>query len=116
MSDGRRLNFEIVRPRGVEQEQFKYVQEKYERDLGYELLRAIGDGGVYSVKVDRESEPYTHAGLPGQVMGEVVRVSLWIGKVEVRQFKPYILRKLNFMQRLRVLFTGLVGPDAINIQ
>jgi hypothetical protein len=116
MSDDKKLSFEIVRPRGMTPEQFRHVQEKYERDLGYELFRAVGDGRFYTVRVERDSEPYTHAGLPGQTLGEVVRVSLLIGKVEVRQFKPYTLRKLSFVQRLRVLFTGLVGPDAINIQ
>ena len=101
MNDKQKLGFKIACPLGMPPAQLEYLQVKYEKELGYKLIQEISNGDVYSVQLKRDTWQNEEM--------ESMDVSLWLGRVQRVNVPPMKApKRLGFMSRLHVLFTGWI--------
>jgi len=98
----KRLSYRLIKPNGTPDDYFqKAVVEHRDRQLGYELLKAISDGGTYTVSVKRKIHPQQTDGIAYEL-----QTTLYMGKVNPVYMELKPAPKLGFWQRVKVLVTG----------
>ena len=95
--DDKKLSYRIaLGQERIPAEYFDRYIEGYDRQLAYELFKNIKPGGIYTVEVRQYKNP------------EDLTVSVIYGKVKPITYKPIYPKRLGFINRLKVLFTGNV--------
>ena len=92
------FSYSVRFPNNLSREYCDKELEYRDRQLAYEVFKAVSDGKFHSVRLHRD--------MRGDNIETEHRATMEIGGIEVKQYTPKYPKRLGFWERLKVLFTG----------
>lgn len=113
-----KLNIRFKKSPFIRDEYFEEERKHAEHKLAIELWERLKTEEFYTIKITRTSPYQFYLREPLDIpegVPDFYETSVYIGKVKPLQMKLNTPKKLSFMERLRVLFTGKI-PYRIEIE